>query len=147
MQSPVSDDVQSESASRYPPGKRHKRRKGPTGLRNFAHWDREDQWKAFSAWLPQELHDAPGIDWKNLAPKITGYLIRSISNSPDAAVMAIAAASMHGAIDQISQYAHMKQLGSLLRDLRAMTSFQSLADLKQEHIWFDWAAIDPSREN
>ena len=69
-----------------------KKRKGPTGLHFFARWKPEDQLKAFWAWLPTELHDAPGIDWTMLAPDIMGYFVRTVGHSPDAAVLAVAAA-------------------------------------------------------
>ena len=57
----------------------------------------EKQQEAFFAWLPKELHDAPGIDWTKLSPDIMRYCISTIENSPDAPVLAIAAASLHGA--------------------------------------------------
>lgn len=87
------------------------------------HWDREDQLKAFLSWLPAELHDAPGIDWATITPEIMGYLVKTIGNSPNAAVMAMAAATIHGAIDQSSQYTCLKHVGQLLRSFQSTTSF------------------------
>ncbi len=74
-----------------------------------------------------------------------GYLVKTVGHSPDAAVMAVAAASMHGAIDKFSQYTLIKNLGTLLKSLRATTSIRCLADLKQEQIWFDWAALQEKK--
>ncbi len=74
-----------------------------------------------------------------------GYLIKTIGNSPDAAAMAVAAASMHGAIDLHSQYTLTRQAGKLLQDLRATTPMRCIADLKQEQIWLDWAAAQEKK--
>ncbi len=124
---------------------RNRQKRGPN-LHYFARWEREDQLKAFFTWLPTELHDAPRIDWTQLTSDVMGYLIRQFENSADAAVMAVAAASMHGAIDQYSQRTRIKKLGSLLQNLRATTPIQCLADLKQEQVWFDWAVKQEKKE-
>ena len=139
MQHKVSSDEEQEETARTEDSVADK--KPRKGLGYFVRWDREDQLKAFFGWLPKALHDAPSIDWAELAPEIMGYLIRNVGNSPDAAVLAVAAGSMHGAIDQISQRAHIKQLAGLLQDLRVSTPMQDIADLKQEQIWFDWARL------
>src|SRR6266568_1032216 len=142
----TSDDQQRETVKQTSSATgRNRQNRGPN-LHYFARWDREDQLKAFLTWLPTELHDAPGIDWTELTSDVMGYLIRQFENSADAAVMAVAAASMHGAIDQYSQQTRIKQLGSLLQNLRATTPIRCLADLKQEHIWFDWAAKQEKKE-
>jgi hypothetical protein len=133
------DEVIEQGAS----ATRKRRGRGP----NFARWDREDQLRAFFAWLPQELHDAPGIDWAAIAPEIMGYFVRTIGDSSDAAILAVAAASIHGTMDQSSQYTHVKCLGRFLKDLRATTPMLGLADLKEEQIWFDWAAKQAQKEN
>ena len=116
-----------------------KQRKGRKGTYRFTYWDREDQLQAFFAWLPQELHDAPGIDWTKLSPEIMCYLINAWENSPDAATMAVVAASANGAMNQLSQKTLTRQVGKLLQTLRATTLMSCLADLKHEQIWHDWA--------
>jgi hypothetical protein len=136
----TSDEKHHETAKQTSSATRRNRQNREPNLHYFARWDRDDQLKAFFTWLPAELHDAPGIDWTQLTSDVMGYLIRQFENSADAAVMAVAAASMHGAIDQYSQRTRIKQLGRLLQNLRATTPIQCLADLKQEQIWFDWAA-------
>lgn len=108
-------------------------------IHNFIRWDREKQLQSFFAWLPQELSDAPGINWTELAPEVMGYCVRTIGQSPDAAVLAVAAASMQRAIGGTSQAIMLKRVHALLRRLRATTSMQCLADLKQEQLWFAWA--------
>src|SRR5438045_2973581 len=113
----LSDEKQGKAVEQASSTIEKKRRKGSSRSRHFTRWDREDQVKAFFSWLPQELHDAPGIDWATLSPEIMGYLVRTIVSSPDAAVMAVAAASYYGrAIDQISQLTRLRQLGSLLQN-------------------------------
>src|SRR6266536_662272 len=97
QQQALSDETQGETVKREVSTAGRKQRKGRKGTYHFTYWDREDQLKAFFAWLPQELHDAPGIDWTKLASRIMGYLIKTIGNRPDAAVLAVVAASMNGA--------------------------------------------------
>src|SRR5437667_10022628 len=123
MQQQVSsDEKQGKAVEQTSSPIEKKRRKGSSKSRHFTQWDREDQVEAFFSWLPKALHDAPGIDWATLSPEIMGYLVGTIGSSPDAAVMAVAAASYNGrAIDQISQLTRLKQLGTLLQNLRANT--------------------------
>src|SRR5712692_4681930 len=108
------------------------------GKRNFASWDPEVQRETFLNWLPKELLDAPGINWTQLSPNIMRYCITTIEDSPDAAVLAVAAASMRD-IDQVSQQSALKQANQLLRELRATGQVQNLSNLRQEEIWYEWA--------
>jgi hypothetical protein len=142
-----SDEKRGKAVEQVSSPREEKRRKGSSKSRHFTQWEREDQLQAFFSWLPQELHDAPGIDWATLSPEIMGYLVRTIGSRTDAAVMAVAAASYYGrAIDQLSQLICLRELGNLLQDLRATTPMRRLADLKQEQIWFDWAARQEKKD-
>src|SRR5712692_2498276 len=105
-----------ETAEQTPPATRKRRRRGPIGLNGFIHWDREEQRKAFFAWLPKALHDAPGIDWMQLSPRILGYCVRTLSNTPDSAVFAVTAASLMGALEFASMWTHFKNVTRLIRD-------------------------------
>src|SRR5260370_36577298 len=87
----------------------------PDSLQNFIHWEREKQLQAFFAWLPQELHDAPGVRWTQLPAKLMGYCLRTIRNSPDAAHLALAAVTMPAAMNVNSQYKCLIHLNRLLR--------------------------------
>jgi acyl carrier protein phosphodiesterase len=140
-----SDEAQSETAEQEVSPAERKQRKGRKGAHYFTRWDREDQLQAFFAWLPQELHDAPGIDWTTLAPEMMGYLIKIIGNGPDATVMAVVAASVNGAMDERSQLTLTRQMGKLLQNLRATTPMHCLADLKQEQIWHGWAVAQEKK--
>lgn len=111
------------------------------GSRNFVHWDAEKQREAFFAWLPKELHDAPGVDWGQIAPEIMGYCIYTIGNSLDSAVLAVAAASLHRAVDLSSQISRFHEVNMLLRELRATGLIHSLEDLKQGQTWDQWARV------
>src|SRR5258708_36839218 len=137
MQQPISAKDQGKDVL-----KREREQAGKQGrIHHFIRWDREKQIQTFLAWLPQELIDAPGITWTELSPDVMGYCVRTIGQSPDAAALAVAAASMHGAIGVggRSQAIILKRVFALLRRLRSTTSMQSLADLQQEPIWFAWA--------
>jgi hypothetical protein len=124
-----------------PPRKEKQRATRRSGKQNFAYWDPEVQREAFFAWLPQELHDAPGIDWTKLPSEIMGYCVKTIGGSPDAATLALAAASLHGAVSLSSHRTNLKEITRLLRSLRAGDHIQSLKDLKHEHIWHEWATL------
>jgi hypothetical protein len=117
-----------------------KTRHGGHGARNFVHWTPEEQQQAFFAWLPQELHDAPGMNWRQPAPEIKGYCVNTIGDSPDSAILAVIAASMTGALPLTTLRGHVKNVTSLLREFRATGLIHQLPDLKEEHIWITWAA-------
>jgi hypothetical protein len=44
---------------------------------------REAHIRAFLQWLPQILHEAPGIDWERMPSQVMGYLIRRVASSID----------------------------------------------------------------
>lgn len=69
-----------------------------------------------------------------------GYCVNILRNNPDSAVLAVAAASLLGAGDLAYQQIHLGGMVVLLRDFRATSQIETLADLKQEHIWLTWAA-------
>jgi hypothetical protein len=119
-----------------PQGKQRATRR--SGKQNFIHWEPEKQREAYFSWLPKELHDAPGIDWRGLAPEIMRYCIYTIGNSPDAAILAVSAASLHGAMDLASQRNALKGVSIFLRQLRAAHLIQCIIDLKQEEVWETW---------
>lgn len=105
---------------------------------HFVNWDRELQLQAFFAWLPKELHAAPGIDWTQLPGKVMRYCVYTIGGSPDAAVLALAAASAHGAIAPHSLLHYLKRLYRLFQTLRSTCQMTHLTDLLQERMWYDW---------
>jgi hypothetical protein len=110
------------------------------GMQNFIHWEREKQLQAFFAWLPQDLHDSPGINWTQLPAELMGYCLRAIRNSQDAAHLAIVAGSIHGTMSMNSQLGILENLNRFLRSLRTGGFIQCLDDLKEEQTWHNWAA-------
>jgi len=110
-----------------------------TGMSYFINWDPEAQLEAFFAWLPKEVQHLPGVDWKYLSPRIMGYCVRAIRNSPDAVTLAVVAAALHGAIDVASQITQLREMHALLQSLRAICHIQHVDDLKHEHTWYEWA--------
>ncbi len=99
---------------------------------HFVNWDRELQLQTFSAWLPKELHDAPGIDWTQLPGNVMRYCAYTIGDNPDAAVLALAAASAQGAIAPHSLLHYLKRLCRLFQTLRSTCQMTHLSDLRQE---------------
>jgi len=51
---------------------------------------REAHVQAFLTWLPKMLHEAPGIRWEHLPSQVIGYLIRNVTDSPDAISITLA---------------------------------------------------------
>lgn len=125
----VSDDLDQRPLSK----------KGTLGIHQFFYWPREEQLEAFLAWLPRELADIPGIDWTTLSPETMGYCLRTVGDSPDAATLAIAAASLQG-LPALSQHEYLRKMNALLQRLRSTLQIQHLADLQQEQTWLAWAA-------
>ncbi len=125
----VSDDLDQRPSAK----------KGKLLIHEFIRWPREAQLEAFLAWLPRDLADIPGIDWINLCPEVMGYCLRTVGGSPDAAALAIAAASLQGRRVS-SQLTYLKEVNGLLRQLRSTAEIRCLADLKQQQVWLAWAA-------
>jgi len=138
LKTPDSPSAQTPGSGSTTPSQENKRASQRQGKHNFVYWDPKVQLAAFLNWLPKELHDAPGINWTQLSPNIMRYCIMTIKDSPDAAVLAVAAASMRS-IDQVSQQTALRQVNQLLRELRATGQVQTLSDLRQEEIWYAWA--------
>ncbi len=125
----VSDDLDQRPSAK----------KGKLRIHLFFHWPREEQLEAFLAWLPKDLADIPGIDWINICPEAMGYCLRTVGDSPDAAALAIAAASLQG-LPVSSQLTYLKEMNLLLRQLRSTAEIRCLADLQQQQVWLAWAA-------
>ncbi len=105
----------------------------------FVNWTREAQIQAFLTWLPKPLHDAPAVVWAEIPAEVMGYCIHTIGNSLDIEMLAVIAASVRGAMDVASERGILSKMNRLFRTLRSRYHMQSLADLRQEHIWYEWA--------
>jgi hypothetical protein len=126
----------SQMGARGTPGKRTK------NLR-FGELDHTQQIQEFFAWLPPELHSAPGIDWTTLPPAVMGYLARSTKACLDASYLALAAASLTGALKGYILRKCLGNLHALLCALREVCQVEQVTDLKRAQIWYDFAAKTP----
>lgn len=113
----------------------------------FTEWDRAKQLQAFFAWLPQEIQDIPGIDWTKISPKVMGYCVHTIKESPDAVLLAIAMASAYGACTESTLRKFMGQLYGLFKNLRSKCGMTAYSDLGQEQIWQTYAVLCQSGAN
>ena len=137
MQQRVSSATEYETAS-DDLDQRPSSKKGTLGIYQLSYWPREEQLKAFLVWLPRELADIPGIDWTNLSSEAMGYCLRTVGDSPDAATLAITAASLQG-LPIPSQCEYLRKVNAMLQLLRSTIQIQCLADLQQEQSWLAWA--------
>jgi hypothetical protein len=117
--------------------KEHENRKTQTNksLVDFHKWDREAQFEAFLAWLPLELHHVPGVHWSQLPTEVMGYCVRTISNSPDTPILAMAVASAQGAMTNRTYLTFAGCLNRLFRALRTTGKMKHLSDLHHEQVW------------
>src|SRR5947199_9447308 len=85
---------------------------------NFSDGNRALHVQALLAWLPEELHDAPGIDWTQLPSGVIGYLVNTVGKSPFAASLAIAASVGKGAMKGQTLLQGIRSLNRLLRGIQ-----------------------------
>lgn len=108
--------------------------------KGFRNLPREWQLRHFYSWLPEELHDAPGICWKDLPVEVMAYAVRAVGETLDAAPLAVAVAAMNGLVQKNTQVRVLSTLAPLLCALRESGGMQQIADLSQERIWWTFAA-------
>src|SRR5258708_40356309 len=91
----------------------------PTSKRriNFSDGDHALHVQALFAWLPEDLHDAPGIDWPQLPSEVIGYLVNTVGKSPWASSLALAAGIGRGAMKNKSLKKSIMKIHVLLRDI------------------------------
>jgi hypothetical protein len=104
-------------------------------VHNFRQWGQEEQLRSFLAWLPQDLQNAPGINWAHLPDTIMRYCIKNISTSPDASYLAIAAASAQGNVSSDSLLQMLRHLHAFLRTMRASCGMEHMSDLGRRTLW------------
>ncbi len=96
---------------------------------------REAHIQAFLAWLPKILHDAPGIRWERLSSQVMGYLIRNVTESPDAVSITLAVGCAMEALRPRVLYSACHTLTSLLRQLRRQYGMVTFDELGTRAIW------------
>lgn len=118
--------------------RKERKRTVRTKNQRFGELDTTSQLQEFFAWLPQELYNAPGIDWKELPIRIMGYLTRSVGKSPDAAFLAMSAASISGAVDTPTFAKMLGSLNNCLIALRNACQIKHVSDLERQDVWYDF---------
>src|SRR5260221_2781014 len=108
----------------------------PTSKRriNFSDGDHALHVQALFAWLPEDLHDAPGIDWTQLSSEVIGYLVNTVSESPWASSLALAAGIGRGAMKKRSLKKSIMRLNALLRGIQSLCGSKHVSGLTQQ-VW------------
>src|SRR6266851_2126069 len=103
----------------------------PTSTRriNFSDGDRTLHLQALFAWLPQNLHDAPDIDWTQLPSSVICYLVNTIGESPWASSLALAAGVGRGAMNETSLTRCIQSLNMILRDMQSFYGRKHISEL------------------
>ncbi len=96
---------------------------------------RDEYIRVFLAWLPKVLHDAPGLQWDQLPSPVMGYLIRGVTDCPDAIPIALAVGCAMDAIKKQTLLGYCRQLTQLFRKLRTHYGMKAFVDLRTRPIW------------
>jgi hypothetical protein len=96
---------------------------------------REAHLQAFLAWLPKVLHDAPGIDWKQLPSPLMGYCIHTVTQLPEVVSITLAVGCAVNTMKSQTLLNYGHELTQLIRKLRTQYGLQDLAQLGKRHIW------------
>lgn len=91
--------------------------------------------QAFREWLPEVLHEVPGIQWEELPSQVMGYLIRTVADHPDAVVITLAIGIAKNIQKTGKLYITCSALTQLFKQLRRQYGMNTLADLNKQAIW------------
>jgi hypothetical protein len=118
----------------------------PTHKRvNFSDGNREAHLRAFYEWLPQDLHDAPGIAWTKLSSRILGYCVHTIGENPDKGVVALAIGTAISALGQASLHQYLSRFYHLLCTIRKVCGIEHLSALSSKDVWEEFAQKTEAR--
>ena len=95
---------------------------------------RDEHIHAFLEWLPQVLHEAPGMHWEDMPSRVMCYLIRSVADHPDAITITLATGCAMG-MKRNALYHHCNALAKRLGHLRHHYGMTMLAELGRRSIW------------
>ncbi len=101
---------------------------------NFSDGNRGLHVQALFVWLPEDLHDAPGIDWTQLPSGVIGYLVNTVGKSPFAASLALAAGVGKGAMQKRSLLKSIMKLNALLRSIHSFCGSEYVSELTKS-VW------------
>jgi hypothetical protein len=109
---------------------------GPTATRriNFSDGNRALHVKALFTWLPEDLHDAPGIDWTQLPSVVIGYLVNTVGESTWTSSLALAAAVGRGPMRDHSLLDSISCLHRLLRSVQRLCGSKQASELTKS-VW------------
>ena|SRR5215472_16106885 len=96
---------------------------------------RAAQLQAFYTWLPAPLHVLPGMDWSSFPGHVLVFCVRSISNSPDAGAIALAAGAAMGKMRPTTLWSYVTKVHALLGEKRRRGIIHDLADLASRGTW------------
>jgi hypothetical protein len=128
----VSQDIRSNGVE-----KEEQERQAPSQHLIFSNpAQRQEHIQAFLKWLPNILHDAPGICWEELPSRVMGYLIRNVPpDDPDAIPIALTIGCTMHAIKKESLSKNCRELTVLLRRLRTQYGMEHVSQLGTRSIW------------
>lgn len=109
---------------------------GPTTTRriNFSDGNRALHLQALFAWLPDDLRDAPGIDWTQLPSRLIGYLVNSVGQSPWTSSLALAAGVGRAAMNDKSLTKSIGEIHLLLRGVQNLCGIEQVSGLTKR-VW------------
>lgn len=107
----------------------------PTRLNFSDSSQREAHVRAFLAWLPKVLYEAPDIQWDRLPSKVMGCLMLSASQGSDTIPVALAADCAMDGMKNATLFSYCSQLTTFLRRLREQYGMTELSQLASRDIW------------
>lgn len=93
--------------------------------------------RAFAAWLPADVADAPGIRWDLLPASVKRYLVLRVGDSPDAAALALALGCLgtYGDGGRERLYGIAVAINGLVQRVRRRCGLTALAQLGDAAVW------------
>jgi len=109
---------------------------GSTALRriNFSDGNHALHVQALLAWLPEDLYDAPGIDWTQLPSAVIGYLVNTVGESRWACSLALAAGAGRGAMKEHVLKVSISGLNCLLSNVQKLCGIEQVSELTKR-VW------------
>jgi hypothetical protein len=109
---------------------------GSTALRriNFSDGNHALHVQALLAWLPEDLYDAPGIDWTQLPSAVIGYLVNTVGESRWACSLALAAGAGRGAMKEHVLKVSISGLNCLLSNVQKLCGIEQVSELTKS-VW------------
>ncbi len=101
---------------------------------NFSDDNRAMHVQAFFEWLPEDLHDAPLIDWTQLPSNTMATLVNAVGESHFAAPLALAAGVGRGAMKAYVLRGSIGRLNTLLCNIQRLCGIEQVTGLTKS-VW------------